>query len=224
MFLEFFVHRYLSRTTAVPRFAQCEARKHKEELQRCHRARCITEVKRGKKTWTVAEEFMCAFKEEIKLTEAGENSKAIEGSVDGSRISARFTDAPVSIRFTDQTKLNELAEDNMSLHSSLPKRSGTTFRASVFDGFAMQLNAKKIWQCTDTLCFGQGFEESVTTSERNAYILNSPPQPAMMKTRFGCKVSQANVIFHYPVLTGPNATFITLTDNKWSMIFITVPG
>ncbi|KAL0707528.1 hypothetical protein Bca4012_073954 [Brassica carinata] len=49
-------------------------------------------------------------------------------------------------------------------------------------------------------------------------------QPAMMKTRFGCKVSQANVIFHYPVLTGPNATFITLTDNKWSMIFITVPG
>lgn len=32
---------------------------------------------------------------------------------------------------------------DMSLRFSLPKRSDTTFYASVFDGFAIQLNAKK---------------------------------------------------------------------------------
>lgn len=39
-----------------------------------------------------------------------------------------------------------LVSVDMSLHSSLPKRRDTTFFTSVFDGFAMQLNAKKIWQ------------------------------------------------------------------------------
>ncbi|KAH0944086.1 hypothetical protein HID58_003723, partial [Brassica napus] len=62
--------------------------------------------------------------------------------------SFRFVYAPVSFRFTDLTKLNELGEAIMDITTAYNEETqsihrDTTFCVSVFDSLAMQLNAKK---------------------------------------------------------------------------------